>query len=65
MVDNYPLEVLNQVIPNYWDIKRKLNELSEKVTEHRARKDVGAAIGATLDGYVADVEVIRGHGVRS
>lgn len=59
VVDNYPLEVLNQVIPNYWDIKRKLNELSGKVTEHRARKDVGAAIGATLDGYVADVEVIK------
>lgn len=59
VVDSYPLEVLNQVIPNYWDIKRKLNELSGQVTEHRARKDVGAEIGATLDGYVSDVEAIK------
>ena len=59
VVDSYPLEVLNQVVPNYWDIKRKLNELSGQVTEHRARKDVGAEIGATLDGYVRDVEAIK------
>jgi hypothetical protein len=30
-----------------------------QVTEHRARKDVGAEIGATLDGYVSDVEAIK------
>ena len=59
VVESYPLEVLNQVVPNYWDIKRKLNELSGQVTEHRARKDVGAEIGATLDGYVSDVEAIK------
>jgi len=60
VVDNYSLDVLNAVIPNYWDIKRRLNDLSGRITEHRARKDVGAEIGITLDRYVADVDVIKG-----
>lgn len=59
VIENYPLQVLNQVLPNYWEIKRKLNELSGQVTEHRTRKDVGAEVWTTLDGYVADVEVIK------
>lgn len=60
VVDNYSLDVLNAVVPNYWDIKCRLNDLSGRITEHRARKDVGSEIGITLDRYVADVEIIKG-----
>ncbi|NVZ08402.1 hypothetical protein HW932_03915 [Allochromatium humboldtianum] len=60
VVDHYPPEVLNQVIPNYWEMKSELYKLSGKIADHRARKDVGAQIGLTLDRYVQDIEVVKG-----
>lgn len=60
VVDHYPPDVLNQVIPNYWEMKSELYKLSGKIAEHRARKDVGAQIGLTLDRYVQDIEVVKG-----
>lgn len=59
IVDHYPLDVLNGVIPDYWEIKRRLNELSARVTDHRARKDIGQQVGVTLDRYVSDVDIIK------
>ena len=59
IVDAYPLAVLKEIVPEYWEIKSNLNALCEKISEHRARKDVGTQIGVTFDRYVEDVECIK------
>lgn len=56
---NYHLEVIKNVLPDYWEIKVQLEKLTSTIAQHRARKDVGADIGKTLDDYVADVESIK------
>lgn len=56
---NYPLDVIKNVLPDYWEVKIQLEKLTSTIAAHRARKDVGADIGKTLDDYVADIESIK------
>ena len=55
----YPPSIIKDVIPDYWTLKGTLEKLSEQVANHRERKDVGANIGAILDQYVTDVEMVK------
>ncbi len=59
VASQYPLEALSQVVPDYWRLKRDLERLSTQVAEHRAGKDVGRQISATLDRYVEDVTQVK------
>lgn len=59
IVNAYPLPVLKEVVPEYWDMRSDLNRLCENISDHRARKDVGRQIGVTFDRYVEDVECIK------
>lgn len=58
-VQPYPVDVLRTVVPNYWEIRSRLDDLTSRIAEHRARKDIGAEIGVTLDRYVEDVEIVK------
>lgn len=58
-VEPYSAEVLRTVVPNYWDIRSRLDDLTGRVAEHRGRKDVGSEIGVTLDRYVEDIEIVK------
>lgn len=56
ILEAYPLPVLTAVLPNYWERKKHLNQLAEKVAENRASKDVAGDLANTFDEYVADTE---------
>lgn len=59
-LNNIPHDAIGSVLPEYWEIRIKLEELNEKIGQHRARKDIGVNIGKTYDRYVEDVEVLKG-----
>ena len=54
ILEPYPVEVLTEVIPNYWSRKADLNRLVLDVAKNRASKDVGGDLASTFDNYVAD-----------
>ena len=58
-LDEFPLEAVKDVLPEYWDIRVKLEELNETIGDHRARKDIGGNIGETLDRFVKDVDILK------
>lgn len=58
-LNNIPHDAIRSVLPEYWTIRIKLEELNEKIGQHRARKDIGVNIGSTYDRYVEDVEVLK------
>lgn len=55
----YPLAVIKSVIPDYWEHRRELERLSEKIASHRTKKDVGENVGEVLDSYICDVETLK------
>ena len=58
-LDEFPLEAVKDILPAYWDIWVKLEELNETIGDHRARKDIGGNIGETLDRFVKDVDILK------
>ena len=58
-LDEFPLESVKDILPEYWDIRVKLEELNETIGDHRARKDIGGNIGETLDRFVKDVDILK------
>ena len=56
----YPPDVIKTVIPEYWTIRTSLDDLTTRIANNRATKDVGADICTTLEQYVADTELIKG-----
>lgn len=59
ILDAYPQEVIKAVIPEYWQIRVSLDELTNRIAANRATKDVGADIFSTLEQYVRDTELIK------
>lgn len=57
-LEEYPSDVIKDVIPNYWNIRGKLHELTENVASYRSRKDLGQASDQALNDYIRDVKVI-------
>ncbi len=55
----YPTDVIREVIPEYWEIKITLENLTQTIATHRQKKDVGADVSRSLDDYVSDVECIK------
>ena len=47
------------VIPNYYELKIKLNELSTRAAERRGKKDIGNITDSVFDGYVQDVDELK------
>lgn len=56
---NYPLAAIKDVIPNYWELRTKLDKLTQDVATHRAAKDVAGNVGETLNLYIQDTEHIK------
>lgn len=59
LLDPYPREVINDVVKDYWKMRVKLDELTQRIASHRASKDVGENAGKVLDAYAEDVDVLR------
>jgi len=59
ILETYPLEVIREVVPDYWDKRKFLESLTHNIASDRASKDVGSNIPETFDRYVADVEAIK------
>jgi len=59
LLSPYSTSVILEVIPEYWDSRVKLEELTSKVAENRAKKDVGDNVGEVLDTYMEDVENLK------
>ena len=53
------IDTLIAVIPTYYDIKRKLNELSERAADRRGRKDIGKVTDDAFDEYVQDLHDLK------
>ena len=58
-LDAFPLEAVKDILPEYWDIRIKLEELNEHIGEHRAKKDIGNNIGEVYDRFIKDVEILK------
>lgn len=57
----FPTEIIIEIYPNYYNVKRKLNALANNVASHRARKDIGGdtGTGEIFDNYIADIESLK------
>jgi hypothetical protein len=52
----YPTDVITEVMPGYWDMKREISKLVKDVSVHRGKKDITHDISDVLNGYIQDVE---------
>jgi hypothetical protein len=59
ILDNYPPDVIQEVISNYWEIKIFINTLCESVTENRTEKDIAGDISETFKKYVDNVQELK------
>lgn len=59
LLEPYSSKTISEVLPTYWDMRAKLEEVTARVAEHRSQKDVGADMGALLDAYTEDVEKLK------
>lgn len=59
VLNNYPQAVIKEVIPDYWELRTKLDALTQRIATHRAAKDVAGNVGETLNLYVTDTEQIK------
>jgi len=56
----YPLDVIKEVITDYWEMKIKILELQDNIATHRNRKDIGNDINAEVfRNYVRDIETLK------
>lgn len=57
----FPIEIIKEIYPDYYNVKRKLNELVNNVSSHREKKDIGGdtGTGEIFDNYVADIESLK------
>lgn len=60
ILESYPLAAIKEVIPNYWELRTKLDVLTKDVASHRAAKDVAGNVAETLNLYVQDTEQVKG-----
>jgi hypothetical protein len=60
VLSSYPSAVVKEIIPDYWELRTKLDCLTQKIATHRAAKDVAGNVGDTLNLYVSDTEEIKG-----
>jgi len=59
LLEPYSPEVIKDIIPDYWNIRIKLEELTQRVAAHRAKKDVGQGVAEVLNDYITDVETLK------
>lgn len=58
-LNNYPPEVIEDVIGGYWQIKIDVMRISDKVAKHREKKTHENNNGGVLDSYVEDLEKLK------
>jgi hypothetical protein len=57
---DYPSDVIGVVMPNYWEMKIKINELSQNIGNYRSQKDIGNDLmRETFSKYVEDMDLLR------
>lgn len=55
----YHIDVIKEIIPDYWKIKSTLNKLTEHIATNRAEKDIQIDYSALFERYVTDVEDLK------
>jgi len=55
----YNIDVIKEVLSNYWKIKILLNKLSSQISENRSHKDVEKNHADLFDKYVSEVEELK------
>lgn len=58
-VSGYHIDVIKEIIPDYWAIKETLNRLTDNITTNRAEKDIKIDYSGLFERYVADVEDLK------
>lgn len=58
-LEGYEIETIKEVIPNYFEIKKDINAISEKIAEHRTTKDTSKTTDELFDKYVEDLEDLK------
>ncbi len=59
LLSGYPQEVLADVLPDYWDIYKYLNESTKRFAAYRTQKDVGHDLGTVFDSYSRDLDKLK------
>ena len=59
VLDDFPVDAVNDILPEYWEMRIKLNTLNNSIAEHRAKKDIGGNIAETYNCFVSDVEQLK------
>lgn len=57
-LNNYSAEVLREVIPRYWEMRKEVLRIKEQVSKFRAHKDVGKKSDEMLNAYIGEVNVL-------
>ncbi|WP_143711323.1 hypothetical protein [Magnetococcus marinus] len=58
-LSGYTMETVSDVIPNYYMLKIKLNQLTKQAADRRGKKDIGRITDDTFDQYVQDVDELK------
>lgn len=58
-LSNYPVEVIKEVLGDYWDIKKEVNRISGRVAEYRGEKTHENNDSGVLDSYVEDLDKLK------
>ncbi|MBF0161883.1 MAG: hypothetical protein HQL88_06310 [Magnetococcales bacterium] len=58
-LSQYSRDTVVAVIQNYYDIKIKLNELSERAADRRGKKDIGTITDSAFDEYIQDAHDLK------
>lgn len=59
ILKEYSSNIIKEVIPEYWKIKRSINNLDGRVIEHRKNKDTDNHQLVTLSEYIKDVDELK------
>lgn len=59
LLQNYPHDVIREVLPNYWSYKLKINQITGGIVLNRSAKDIGDLNGEIFNRYVLNVEELK------
>ncbi len=58
-LEAYDIEVIKEILPNYWEIKQLVYKLSDQISENRNGKDVEKSHTDLFNKYVSEVEDLK------
>ena len=55
----YDADIINEVVPDYWEKKKSINSLMERVANHRNGRTELEITSEMFDDYISDVEELK------